>query len=476
MSSTSAPGGSGDHDLLLTHAARWAESKKRPLDLALLETVLDLVTKYDERSAQAWPPGSARNLVLHRWPANGPTALPDRDALRDSLDTYWRFLRATGRMTSGSAAPADLVKELRRALPAMAEATGDRSNWSQGRVLQDFGSSIGIELDGVATMEEMQARLDRIMAAWNALPTEERIRLMPDPSPRSAMGVRATEVASQMLGGGAPAAGEHVGEPDPDDMASVYPHYRRGIPSVAVRQAAESGFARKLSALLDWLGDGKAVTSTGVLKPALAQEAFAALDLATWERRYEALADPHGAWAAAKLTPEAKDHDARARASSIRRAGENLALDRLWWVGQATEVIRVTSTRALRAEAVSGDPLIGAITQVVSLLERVEHNPTDMLAHILLRAMVSPDGEIDLEDVREDEWETGGFADRYGEVHEFIDVWRDISDGRIGRCVALFDDMALWTRQGDDLTITDFGREAAVVVMSLADQLDDERD
>jgi len=460
-----------EHHLLVTHASRWAQAKKRPLDVELLETVLQLVTSYDDRSAQAWPPGSARNLVLHRWPANGPTTLPDAGALGDTLDTYWRFLRGTGRMTSASAAPADLVTELRRALPQMVEATGDRSNWSQGRVLQDFGASMGIELDGAGSMEELQGRLDEVMTAWNELPVEERKRLMPDPSPKTAMGVSATAMAERALGTGA-------FEPDPDDPASVYPHYRRGIRSVAIREAADSGFERKVRDLVTWLGEGKAVTKTGVLRPALAREAYEVLDLAPWERRYEAARLPD--IARPELPAEAEEIDARARANAIQRAGDCLALDRIWYAAWRAERIELTSTRARpkapeRAEADgTRDALIDAITLVAAAEERFDGEHLTVLAHVLLRAMVAPDGEIDLGDVREDHWKGSGFAQRFADEPARLELFRGILDSQVATCVAVHDDMALWVRRGDHLTITDFGREVSVVVTSMADDWESE--
>ena len=106
---------------------------------------------------------------------------------------------------------------------------------------------------------------------------------------------------------------------------------------------------------------------------------------------------------------------------------------------------------------------------VVAVLEATEWRHLEMLSRILVDAVVAPDGAINLDDVREDHWESAGFADRYGDDTEWADVFRGISDGQVAGCVAMFDDMALWTHRGDDLTITDFGREAAGAVLSLAE-------
>lgn len=463
---TLEPVNGSEHALLVTHATRWAEARKRPLDADLLETVLDLVSAYDDRSPQAWPEGSATNLVLHRWPANGPAELPDATTLRDTLDTYWRFLRGTGRMTSASAAPADLVKELRRALPRMAEAAQDRSNWSQGRVLQDFGESIGISLEGAGTKEELQGRLDRVMTAWNDLPTEERFRLMPDASPKSAPGATATaRIHSTGLGG-----------LDDDDPASVYPHYRRGIPAVAAQEARASGFARRVSRLVDWLGAGRPVTRIGVLKPAVARQAYVELDLATWDRRYLMAVGVRSA--RRSLSAEDKAEYAAARAAEITRAGECLPLDRLWWSAVAADLIKVTSTTATRGRDVEpeadGEALMLGLTLVTALVGRFGSVHVDVLASILVPAMIAPDGEVDLAEVREARWRASPFTERASDDPELEEIWRDIATYDVTRCVAIFDDTGIWVRRGDDLTITDFGREFAVIVTAMADELHEE--
>lgn len=458
-----------EHALLITHAARWAEDKRRPLDAELLETVLRLVSTYDERSAQAWPKGSATNLVLHRWPAHGP-ALPDGAALADTLDTYWRFLRATGRMTSTSAAPGDLSKELRRALPRMAEATEDRSNWSQGRVMKDFAESIGLSFEGAATREELQGRLDQVMTAWNELPTEERFRLMPDASPKSAAGATATALMNSLGPGGLD---------DDDDPTSAYPHYRRGIRAVAAQEARVSGFRRRIDALVDWVGEGKAVTRLGVLRPALAREAYLALDLATWERRREQVMGLRSAQRS--LSPEAMAEYAAAMAESIARAGDCIALDRLWWAATAADLIEVRSTTARSARHLPDggrdddeQALILGLTLVTALVERFNGDDLTALASILLRAMIAPDGEIDLAAVREEHWRARPYAALVTDEPGSEEFWRDVAAYDITRCVAMFDDTGIWLRRGDALAITDFGREFAVIVTAMADEAEDE--
>lgn len=182
-------------------------------------------------------------------------------------------------MTSGSAAPADLVRELKRALPQMVAADADRSNWSQGRVLADFGRSIGIPLDDADSIEELQGRLARVTEAWNALPTEERLRLMPDPRPRTARGAEMTRTLNEARVSGV--------MPEDDDPREEFPHYRPGDVVRAGRQAESSAFVQSCLALADWVGDRREVTSIGVLRPAAAREAHDHLGLYDWEEAYQ---------------------------------------------------------------------------------------------------------------------------------------------------------------------------------------------
>ena len=61
----------------------------------------------------------------------------------------------------------------------MAAAARDRTNWSPSKSVIDFGASIGLSLDDLSSVEELQGRLDQISAAWNDLPIHERQRLDP---------------------------------------------------------------------------------------------------------------------------------------------------------------------------------------------------------------------------------------------------------------------------------------------------------
>lgn len=124
---------------LVVEATAWAAARGRELDGPLLASLLDLRLAHDGAGDAWWPAGSARHLMLVRLPQHGPADLPDADAVVSSLDAWWRWLRATGRMSAASAAPADLVAEARRARRGMERegarpaAVARRTAWAAHR-------------------------------------------------------------------------------------------------------------------------------------------------------------------------------------------------------------------------------------------------------------------------------------------------------------------------------------------------------
>lgn len=163
---------------------------------------------------------------------------------------------------------------MRRALPKMAAAFDDPANHSQARVLAAYGRSIGVDLDAPAdSIEEVQARLDLIMHAWNDLPQAERLRLMPNPASKSLRSAELTMMANDTL-------------QQPKEMIP------RGDVQASGRDARTSGYVSACLALADWVGDGRQVTAAGFLRPAVAREAYQHLDLWTRDRTYDKRAHP----------------------------------------------------------------------------------------------------------------------------------------------------------------------------------------
>jgi hypothetical protein len=438
-------------DLLIVHIERWATEKSRSVDADLLREIVNLRLQYDELPLGAWPAGSAERLLLVTWPAYGPQP-PDVDRLRETLDTFWGFLRATGRMAGGSATPTELRKEARRALPKMAAACEDPANHAQGRVLGDFGRSIGVDLDGAADVPDLEARMAQVTAAWNALPSEERVRLMLDPSSKSLIGQRMTAAVNR------PSWRE--AEPDDEFDAAIEP----GDVKVSAQLARASPFVAACLALVAWLGpEGKPVTTRGLLRPPVAREAYRQLDLWQWERRFEAVKRASYGVPATPITPEVDAVLAESALSSWRSAGDCLALDRLWYACDAADQVALTRSTARRGQRVpeaDEEWRDLALVLLLGLCLRLGWYVVEPMAGMLLLAAVADD-EVPLDAVRA--WWDSRCPEslrNFGALG-----WQE----RLDVLMFHFEDANLWTFADDHYTLTDLGRDFASVFVNAVD-------
>lgn len=438
-----------EHQLLIRHAETWAAAKKRQLDASVLAQVLELRDRYEDLRYGSWPGGSAEQLLLRTWPAYGPPP-PDVAVLGDTLDTFWGFMRATGRMASGSATPAELRKEAKRCLAKLPAAYADPANHSQGRVFKDFGADIGIDLEGAADVDDLQARLSQVMAAWNALPIAERTRRMPDPSPKSVRGREMTAMAGEML----------AGDPD-EEWDEEVPELRSGDPAVTAPQVRAAPYVLACLALADWVGEGREVTQAGVLRPAVAREAYRDLGLAEWDIRYD-----DARWGEERYPDDPAVHAVVVEnlANAWRSAGDCLALDRLWTAVVATGLVDVGSRRATRSADRPTENehwvLLG-ITLVLSLLDRLDEWHTDPLVGFMLSAHVAG-GRYPLAAAYE--WWDTRCPPPLRDL-ESID-WR----GRLDAMLFHFADCALWWIEEDHYELTDFGHDFLVVYCAMLEQ------
>ena len=264
----------------------------------------------------------------------------------ESLDAFFRFLRATGRMAARSADPKELTRETRRAATRMAEVASDRSRWSSTKVIMDFGREQGVDLDDAADAEELQSMLNQTMDLWNSLAVSERRRLMPDPSgqglPRDDLSGREAAMAS--TGTGDPVQALLM------TFAGRLPTGELPPPAVAGPQFRDAAYVRQVLALAEWIGDGKELTATEVLRLAPAREAYEELGLHAWtvaqlERRYpdESLPGVARVGRSAWIETEAN--------RPWRSAADCEALDRLWWGACAGGAVDVVARRVVRVQA-----------------------------------------------------------------------------------------------------------------------------
>jgi len=315
--------------LLITHAEHWAAKSRRPLDPELLETALSLRDSHDQRPGTSWPAGSVAELMTVRWPGHGPLDPPDIDALVATLETFWRFLRATGRMASDSVEVKALTREAARSIATMRERLSDPAAYGASKSLLAFGREIGISLEDAESVEDANARFAAIAEAWNAQPQAERLARSPGPAGAgSKASAQLTEAANQLLAGvdltAYAASHGMVGteDADEDEDEDAIPVQD---PRVVAEQVRRSPFLERIRSLVEWIGPaGRPVTQSGVLRPAVAREAIADLGLDDW--LLTQLGEPPPTW---------------------RSAGEHLGLDRLYLAAVQAGMLEVRSTKVL---------------------------------------------------------------------------------------------------------------------------------
>lgn len=296
-----------EHELLLRHASNWARQRQRVCDTDLLEAALELRLQHDALAPNLWPSGSVEDLMLHRWPSHGH-GTPDAGALADSLDTFVRFLRVTGRMASGSGDPRALAREAHRAAPKMAAACADARNFGPSKSLLNFGREAGFAVDDASSIEELEATLKQVTDAWNSLPEAERRARMPLPGD------------------------DAYAEDGDDDDLELDGFLERGDPVRAAAQARQAPFVQACLRLADWVGTRRQVTDTGVLRLAEAKSAYEQLELWRWQREVDSIVDGG-----------ATESD---RSFRWRRAADATALERLWFAAEGGGLVDVRPTVA----------------------------------------------------------------------------------------------------------------------------------
>lgn len=104
-----------ENQLLVRHTVRWAAAAPSAPHVRadLLHTVLEVHTG-EGRPAVLWPTGSAEAVVRVLWPDSQGVPAAEQSVMVNTLAAFWFFLRDTGRMAPGSAAPEDLAREIWR--------------------------------------------------------------------------------------------------------------------------------------------------------------------------------------------------------------------------------------------------------------------------------------------------------------------------------------------------------------------------
>lgn len=457
-----------NHELLIRHALGWAERRKRPLDREVLQTALDLRDVHDQWQPQNWPAGSVEHLMLVRWPSHGPSEPPEVEAVVQTLDSFWRFLRATGRMSSASADPKALAKEARRSATGMRAACADPSRHGAAKSMLEFGSSIGLSLDEAGSMEEVQERLQQVMDAWNALPEQERRSRAPFESSHqgSALGRSATQLVGSLT-----EADQRDDVRVPRDEYGKVPFADLTAVAAGVR---DSSYVQQCRRLAEWVGTGRPVTPRGVLRLAPAGEAYAELDLWEWERDQLALLP--GGQHLLDLPPEADELRRKVAGESFRSAGDCWPLDRLWLPCHELGLLEVGKTKATAAwsEPTSDEEWRHLGTSLVgSLLSHLPSIYADPVIGTLLFLLDEQRDSVTVPELQQWWWD----SDRnfYRRLRHSDGSWREASDGLVCTSLHELSDTGAWRREGDVLHATALGHDLALVGVYLSEQglLDD---
>jgi hypothetical protein len=167
----------------------------------------------------------------------------------------------------------------------------------------------------------MQSRLDAITAAWNALPVHERQRQMPMPSDRRDQSGRDRALTVY----------NHKDEVDLVILAFRYELPTGELPplSDAARCVENSGLRHGVRDLAGWVDPRAELTSTAVLRPAAAHQAYDDLGLREWERGR--LLTHYERWTPPRVAEIGVDAFVEQRLDQPWRTARDCeALDRLW--------------------------------------------------------------------------------------------------------------------------------------------------
>ena len=221
-------------------------------------------------------------------------------------------------------------------------------------------------------------------------------------------------------------------------------------------------------ALCEWVGDGREVTTTEVLRPIIAKKAYADLRLWAWERDW--------LLAMGMELPDGERIDAALSQTGLSRwrtAADCLALDRLWLPALNAGLLAIDGKRAVfdRSAIPETDEHWAQLAQVllVGLARSAQHesalNPLLGILFAVAWENKAPRSEAELADLWWDtpvNWCATGLTDQERD--------RQLSDQYLQRCLVMFGDSGAWTTRRGKLIGTEIGHDLALVIMSAIEQ------
>ncbi len=244
---------------LVDDFAAWARTHAPDVDPADVDLLLRV--RADHLGAPdptRWRTGQLRELLLEVYPRQisvDPRAAGEIHAAAAAL---LRYLAETGRLGHESASVEKLCQELEEIGPQLADALADRDRYGLAKTLVMTAIDEGVD----ATDPEA---LDQWLRDFNNRPLEERVAITEPAMVR----VRAEDGLIPL---------------NPDDLIdreslALPPVHPAPVPVLA-RAARRAPALATAVRLAQWIGDGRPVTRTGVLRPADAVAALRELCLA----------------------------------------------------------------------------------------------------------------------------------------------------------------------------------------------------
>lgn len=125
-------------DQILSEFDAWAAKRGQLVDTTLLGAMLAAHTQQQRRPPTVWIAGDVKLAAAQTLAAHPDVLVPGVEALEATLDSFFRFLRNTGRLAGKSADVATLRKEVRREARNVAEMLS---------ALEGLAAVMGVEED-----------------------------------------------------------------------------------------------------------------------------------------------------------------------------------------------------------------------------------------------------------------------------------------------------------------------------------------
>ncbi|MCK0112366.1 hypothetical protein MWU75_09480 [Ornithinimicrobium sp. F0845] len=340
----------------------------------------------------------------------------------ETLDTFWRFLRATGRMRSGSAEPKVLAKEARRAAPTMIDTTLDSAGRQSMTVEEALEEWSGDPDDWDDDEEFDDGFLDDFTH-------DETWALEPGPHD------------------------EWVQDPPGEDSA---------------RDAEQSPYVQQCLRFARWIGDGKHVAE-GILSPAHVREAFLEFDLERWEAEF--LARSPLRVPGLFESPGPGDRAPDGQLGDLDVLVPTRSLQSLWRSCASAHLIEVGPTRVHATPA--ADPQcerspddwaqLGHRLVASAIVTRHFLEPLDPVMRVLLPFLTESVDRVEVSEVQDWWWEHD--ANPWVDLGVGSSPARTASDRQVERLLWAADDTGVWRREGRTLHRTALGVDVAMHFM-----------